>query len=171
MSVSKHIRLAARAVTSLLFLALGIWGYIKWAQSLPDKAALNSRRTFTREGPLTWPGSDYIAADVANRVPVALNTPTTYLEGSAVRVEYGWQMELVLHLFIMYPKKATFRTAVGLELEEGIFHASRRLLTPYCAEYRWSIRSDDPALDIEGPIRSPLEKATTWLLREMGAGY
>lgn len=140
------------------------------ADTLPGSAEEGQRRNLGPVGPMTWKGSAYISTSEANRVPVALNAPTTTLEGEAVREGERWRMDLVVHLFVAYPARATF--AVGpLTLEEGLFHDAPLLLHPYCGEYRFTRFADDPSLASLEPIRGPFERASTALLRAAGAGY
>jgi hypothetical protein len=142
----------------------------RWAASLLEAAPEGTERRLGPVGPFTWPGADYIAADEANRVPVALNTPTTTLEGVAVREGGRWRLDLVVHAYIAYPEKATLQ-AGPIVLEEGMFADADLFLHPYCAEYTFSRWADDADLQRREPIRGPFERASTALLRAMGAGY
>ncbi|MEZ4235409.1 MAG: hypothetical protein R3F59_04460 [Myxococcota bacterium] len=120
--------------------------------------------------PLTWPSRAYFAADASNQVAAALNTPTTRLSGTAVPVDGRWRLDLTVDLAVAYPPRSTLWVG-PFGLEEGLFHAAQPLLAPYCAEYAWSVWADDPALARTEPVRGPLERLTTWLLRAAGAGY
>jgi hypothetical protein len=142
----------------------------RWAASLPASAPDGTTRRLGPTGPFTWPGADYIAADEANRVPVALNTPTTTLEGVAVRDGGRWRLDLVVHAWIAYPEEATLQ-AGPIVLEEGMFADADLFLHPYCAEYTFSRWADDPDLQRRDAIRGPFERASTAILRGIGAGY
>lgn len=141
-----------------------------WAESLPADASEDSRKELGPHGPFTWPSSAYIAEGEANGVPIALNTPTTQMTGVAVRLEGRWRLDLSVDLALAYPSRATLQLG-PFGLEEGMFHDARGLLHPYCLEYEWSVWSDDPSIFETEPIRGPLERGTTWILREAGAAY
>lgn len=140
-----------------------------WAQQLPARADDGVRRSLGPWGPVTWPAGAYFDADEANGVPVALNALTT-MEGEAVRVGDRWRLELVVHLPIAYPKRATMKMG-PFWLEEGMWHDARAVLPPYCGEYRWTVWSDDPDLQAAGADRTVLEQLMTAILRAAGARY
>ena len=142
----------------------------RWAAALPAEAPDGARRDLAPRGPFTWPASAYIAANEANGVPVALNTPTTRMSGHAVRVGDRWRLDLSVDLALAYPEQATLPLG-PFDLEEGMFHDARSVLHPYCLEYVWSVWADDPALNNTEPIRGPMERSTTWVLRELNTGY
>ena len=140
------------------------------ASRLPADASEGQTVPLAEAGPFTWSAKAYTSASEANRVPIALNTPTTLLTGAATRTGERWRLDLVVHLFVEYPERATL--GVGpLSLEEGMFRDAALLIHPYCAEYRFTRYADDPFLSDPTPIRGPFERASTWLLRAAGAGY
>lgn len=55
----------------------------QWARTLPSDVSNGTKRVFPSQRGLTWPASAYFSTDEANGVPIALNAPTTTLEGRA----------------------------------------------------------------------------------------
>ena len=142
----------------------------KWARSLPSQADEGATRRFGPASGWVWQGSDYWEETKANGVAAALNSPTTRLEGTATRTGDRWRMDLVVHLAVAYPKKATMHLG-PFSLEEGMWYDSRSILQPYCGEYKWSVWSDSPELDVKEAQRPLREQASTWILREAKAFY
>ena len=141
-----------------------------WARSLPSHADDGATRSFGPTSGFVWQARDYFSTEEANGVPVALNSPTTVMNGTATRMGDRWRLDLVVHLAVAYPKKATMQLG-PFSLEEGMWYDSRSILQPYCGEYVWSTWSDSPELDVEGPLRTLRERLFTWILRQAGAHY
>lgn len=141
----------------------------EWAAELPAPEP-GTTRSFGPWRIPPWPTARYIAADEANRVPVALNTPLTRLSARAVVVDGGWRLDGVVDLPVAYPEISTLQIG-PFALEEGMFYDAQPLLVPYCLEYRFAIRADDPRLDDPDPVRGPFESASTAVLRAIGAHY
>lgn len=139
-----------------------------WAETLPDEAG--APRQFDRVPIKQWHSADYVSPAAANQVAIALSTPTTGMSGRAEFVDGAWRLDVSLDLALAYPERSTLQIG-PFGLEEGMFHDARGLLQPYCLEYRWQVSATDPALHAEGPRRAPLERLSTWTLRQLGARY
>lgn len=142
----------------------------RWSRSLPTQAKDGTKKTFGPTSAFTWRSKAYFSTTEANGVPVALNAPTTVMEGVATREGDRWKLDLVVHLAVAYPKKATMKLG-PFSLEEGMWYDSRSVLRPYCGEYVWSTWADSPDLEIEGPQRTLRERGATWVLRKAGVRY
>jgi len=140
-----------------------------WANRL-GPAEPGATRAFARQRIPAWRTERYIAADEANRVPVALNTPHTHVAASAAVVDGRWTLDVVVDLPIAYPPRATLQIG-PFGLEEGMFHDARPLLEPYCLEYRFAVDAGDPILSDPEPARGPFESTSTAILRAIGAHY
>lgn len=139
-----------------------------WADALPVGGG--RPRDLGPVGPITWTTAEYLSPAEANQVPAALDTPTTRLTGRAVHEDGAWRLDLVVDAAIAYPERSALHFGPFV-LEEGMFHDARAVLRPYCAEYRWSVAADDPFLRDPDPVRGPLERLSTAVLRAAGAGH
>lgn len=139
-----------------------------WAASLPNDEG--AARTFERVRISPWSSADYVSPTSANQVAIALNTPDTGISGRAEWRSDGWEIDLVVDLPLAYPTQSTHQVG-WFALEEGMFHDARPLLEPYCLEYTATVHADDPSLRARSPVRGPLERASTGILRSLGAAY
>lgn len=141
----------------------------RWAAALPSPTpGATAQGGPWRLRPWSW--RTYLAADSPNRVPVALNTPMTRLSVVARAEEGRWRMTGTVDLPIAYPEQASLQIG-PFTLEEGLWHDSRALLRPYCLEHTFAVWADDPRLDDPTPQRGPFERASTAVLRALGAHY
>jgi hypothetical protein len=118
---------------------------------------------------ITW--TRYDPAEDSFRVALALNSPLE-LSGSVRTDHDGAWLDLIGHARIEYPRRAVLRLfsfeGRPVSLDEGLFWVLQQdgWLHPYTAEWRWSVRSDDPQLNDTSPVRSWREQLLAWLFRD-----
>ncbi|MBX2798692.1 MAG: hypothetical protein KTR31_13505 [Myxococcales bacterium] len=141
-----------------------------WVAQLPADAPTGTVRELSRRRVGGWTAADYTSARESNQVPIALSTPTTAISGVATAEDGRWRLDLVVDLVVGYPERSTLQIG-PFALEEGMFHDAYPLLEPYCLEYGLTVWSDDVRLQHDRPLRGPVERLSTWVLRFLGAAY